>query len=276
MSINIIKNYFCRSQENRVWSLDREDPLEKGMEIYCTILAWRIPWTEESGRLQSSRSQRVGHNWICTHLHSTSNIFGTHFTPKHICMSVIIEIHTTTTCPVSNTGHRFSLPPSWNPSFLWLLEEHLPSTLLVPPYLPGLQMLTWAQSLDGLLLFPGYTPLRDVFFWFCGFKHHSTSKTPKLMSPVWTCPNSKHIHLNTLQSPWISNRERANKMKLLISLLLGHQICSCHHLCHLSKWKIHSSSCSSPRSSSPSMSPLSLHPTFNPRQILSVILSKYA
>ena len=49
--------------EDTVQSLDREDPLEKGMETHSGILAWRIPWTEEPGRLQSIGSQRVGHNW---------------------------------------------------------------------------------------------------------------------------------------------------------------------------------------------------------------------
>ena len=39
-----------------------EDPLEKGMATHTSIPAWRIPWTEETGRLQSMGSQRVGHN----------------------------------------------------------------------------------------------------------------------------------------------------------------------------------------------------------------------
>ena len=43
-------------------SLDGEDPLEEGMAIHFSILAWRIPWTESSG-LQSMGSQRVGHDW---------------------------------------------------------------------------------------------------------------------------------------------------------------------------------------------------------------------
>ena len=43
-----------------VLSLDWEDPLDKGMATHSTILAWRIPWTEEPGRLQSMGSQRVG------------------------------------------------------------------------------------------------------------------------------------------------------------------------------------------------------------------------
>ena len=40
-------------QETWVTSLDQEDPLDKGMATYSSILGWRIPWTEESGRLQS-------------------------------------------------------------------------------------------------------------------------------------------------------------------------------------------------------------------------------
>ena len=47
----------------RDWSLGQENPLKKGMATYSSILAWRIPWTEESGGLQSMGSQRVGHNW---------------------------------------------------------------------------------------------------------------------------------------------------------------------------------------------------------------------
>ena len=47
-------------QETQVRSLGREDPLEKGMATHSSILAWRIPWTEEPGGLQSMGSQRVG------------------------------------------------------------------------------------------------------------------------------------------------------------------------------------------------------------------------
>jgi len=47
-------------QEAQVQSLDQEDPLEKEMATHSSILAWRIPWTEEPGRLQSMGLQRVG------------------------------------------------------------------------------------------------------------------------------------------------------------------------------------------------------------------------
>ena len=49
-------------QETRVRSLDWEDPLEKEMATYASILAWTISWTEEPGGLQSMGSQRVGHD----------------------------------------------------------------------------------------------------------------------------------------------------------------------------------------------------------------------
>ena len=49
-------------QETQVQSLGREDPLEKGMAIRSSILAWRIPWAEEAGGLHSMGSQRVGHD----------------------------------------------------------------------------------------------------------------------------------------------------------------------------------------------------------------------
>ena len=46
-----------------VWSLGWRDPLEKGIAAHSSILAWRIPWREESGGLQPMGSQRVGHYW---------------------------------------------------------------------------------------------------------------------------------------------------------------------------------------------------------------------
>ena len=49
-------------QEIQVWSLGQEDPLEKEMETHSGILAWRLPWTEEPGGLQSVGSQRVRHD----------------------------------------------------------------------------------------------------------------------------------------------------------------------------------------------------------------------
>ena len=58
-------------QEMQVLSRGWEDPLEEGMATHSSILAWRIPWKEESGGLQSVGSQRVRHKWsdlACTHI----------------------------------------------------------------------------------------------------------------------------------------------------------------------------------------------------------------
>ena len=57
----IVKN-LPAMQETRVQSLGREDPLEKGMATHSSILAWKTPWSEEPGGLQSMGSQRVGHD----------------------------------------------------------------------------------------------------------------------------------------------------------------------------------------------------------------------
>ena len=47
------------TQETQFWSLGREDSLEEGMAAHSSVLAWRIPWTEEAGALQSMGSQKV-------------------------------------------------------------------------------------------------------------------------------------------------------------------------------------------------------------------------
>ena len=49
-------------RETRVLSLGWDEPLEKEMATHSSTLAWKVPWTEEPGMLQSMRSQRVGHN----------------------------------------------------------------------------------------------------------------------------------------------------------------------------------------------------------------------
>ena len=53
--------------ETWVWSLDWEDPLEKGMATHSSILAWESPCTEEPGGLQFMGSQRIRHNWVTKH-----------------------------------------------------------------------------------------------------------------------------------------------------------------------------------------------------------------
>jgi len=61
---SVVKNLpaIQEAQETGVQSLGEEDPLKEGMATHSRILAWRIPWTEEPGRLQSMGSQRVDHD----------------------------------------------------------------------------------------------------------------------------------------------------------------------------------------------------------------------
>ena len=54
-------------QETWVRSLGWEDPLEEGLATHSSVLAWRIPWTEEPGRMQSVGSHRVRHDWVTKH-----------------------------------------------------------------------------------------------------------------------------------------------------------------------------------------------------------------
>jgi len=57
----MVKN-LSAMQETQIQSLGQEEALEKGMAIHSSILAWKIPWTEEPGGLQSMGLQRVGHD----------------------------------------------------------------------------------------------------------------------------------------------------------------------------------------------------------------------
>ena len=67
-------------EEVQVWSLGWEVPLEEGMATHSSILAWRIPWTEGPGGLQSMGSQRVGHHWATNTIKSYRHMYELHKT----------------------------------------------------------------------------------------------------------------------------------------------------------------------------------------------------
>ena len=73
-------------QETQVQPLSREAPPEEGMATLSSILAWRIPWTEESGALQSMGLQRVAPNWV------TNTYTYTHFTFSVVRVREIMDI----------------------------------------------------------------------------------------------------------------------------------------------------------------------------------------
>ena len=60
----MVKNMLAMQEPQETWvqSLGQEDPLEEGMATHYSILAWRTPWTEEPGSLQSTGMQRLGHD----------------------------------------------------------------------------------------------------------------------------------------------------------------------------------------------------------------------
>ena len=118
-------------QEMRVWSLGWEDPLEEGMGTCCSILAWRIPWTEEPGvyRLQG---RRVGHNWSdWAHMHNDHTIMSDVFSqqdhraesaspppgPSFLTLELIPGVHYQKIC--SLVWQFFPFPTlAWNQSLL--------------------------------------------------------------------------------------------------------------------------------------------------------------
>ena len=67
----VVKNLSASAEDTRDadQSLGQEDALKEGTATHSSIFAWRIPWTEEPGRLQSIASQRVGHKQLSTHAH---------------------------------------------------------------------------------------------------------------------------------------------------------------------------------------------------------------
>ena len=88
-------------QETQVRSLSWEDPLEEGMETHSSILARRMPWTEEPGWLQSTGSRRVGHDWA-TNPHERTDFF------PSVIVNGYIDICTRFMCYFHIIcGHRF-------------------------------------------------------------------------------------------------------------------------------------------------------------------------
>ena len=85
-------------RETWVWSLGQEDPLEKEMAIHSSILAWRIPWTEEPGGPQSMGSPRVGHNWVTNfHFHPCRLEIKTKWPPFLKIYLFLIDVYLMTT-----------------------------------------------------------------------------------------------------------------------------------------------------------------------------------
>ena len=116
----MVKNLPPMQEMQETWdrSLGGEDPLEKGMATNSSILAWRIPWTEEPSGLQSMESQRVRHNWACAHARTHTH---THTSKNDIC-EILISVSASGAVPIYRTA--FPEPNEENQNiyyaFFWL------------------------------------------------------------------------------------------------------------------------------------------------------------
>ena len=125
-------------RETWVWSLGQEDRLQKGVATHSSILAWRIPWTEEPGGLQSMGLQSVRHDWVTKHTHTHTH------TPPLMCSFVLASLILQTNLyswyfysiyierEIRNNNKRTSTSSS-SPT-----SAHLPQVLVYSPHMLGL------------------------------------------------------------------------------------------------------------------------------------------
>ena len=104
------------TQDTWVQSLGWEDPLEKRMVTLSSNLAWRIPWTEEPGRLQSVGLQRVGHDWVTKPNQRCLEVgLGSSLNSKSL---LVWKKQKTILCTMSPSSHQVSRKnPGWFPSY---------------------------------------------------------------------------------------------------------------------------------------------------------------
>ena len=84
-----------KTQETQVQSVGWEDTMEEGMATHSSTLAWKIPWTEEPGRLQSLGSQRVWHDWVNEHTHTHTHTqwkYKVPLTSQHNTVVLLLQI----------------------------------------------------------------------------------------------------------------------------------------------------------------------------------------
>ena len=131
-------------QEMRIPSLGREDPLEEGMASCSSILAWRIPWTEKPGRLQSIGLQRVGHDWsdwVHAHMYRERQrkklpCFFSSCSVTHLCPTLCDPVDCST--PGPHVLHH--LPEFTQTHVHWVGDAIQPSHPLSPPSPPAFNL----------------------------------------------------------------------------------------------------------------------------------------
>ena len=159
-------------QETRAWALGQEDPLEEGMATHSTILAWRIPRTEEPGRLQSWESQRVRHNWAtdsqCVYVGLISQFFLPFPFPPHICF---LCLHLSSQILTEHTNSSWA----W-PVYLSRPNSHTLLYILVADVCVHALSKSWTGCTQNLTCLPPLWALADVHICplLCSFtsSHH--------------------------------------------------------------------------------------------------------
>ena len=113
-------------QKTHVQYLDQEDPMEEGPATHSSILASRIPWTEEPGRLQSMGPQRVGHDWA-TNTHTHTHNLVTEMMKSSVPLSGMFELGSTW------LGSELDMKRDWSEWILWF-PAWAPSGFMVTPF----------------------------------------------------------------------------------------------------------------------------------------------
>ena len=114
-------------KETWVQSLDLEDPLEKGMATQSSIPCWRIPWTEELGRLRSLGSQRVEHNWAINAFTFKNPFSSVQFSLLQSLSYILLLV-----TPWTAAGQAsLSITNSWSSPKLMSIESVMPSNHLI-------------------------------------------------------------------------------------------------------------------------------------------------
>ena len=175
-------------QETRVWSLGREDP-QKEMAIHSSILAWRIPWTEEPGRLQSTGSQRVGHNWVTSLSHNTPQARPQ--TPNCLGLKImpVEPLKSLSLAPQGQVRQGTHPPPGPSP-LCW-----------VPISVPGSTRgfpLGRGSSGDSTSCKGGLCPSLQICLLFHCYSHSFINTVLKCLLSAWWCVNCCKICPKTL------------------------------------------------------------------------------
>ena len=181
-------------QETWVWSLGWEDPLEKEMAIHSSTLAWKIPWMEEPGRLQSMGSQRAGHDWA-TSLCIVALQCYVGFCCTMKCLSCVLCAKSLRSCPTLYDPVDYSPPGS---SVHGILQAGILAWFAMPSSRelsnPGIEPV----SLTSPVLARGFfssCPARegqlDVVVQPLSHVHLQHARPPcPSPSPEWACSNS--------------------------------------------------------------------------------------